>query len=557
MFKITDIRQPLPKIVLKDPDLIVNNETVAVPGKVLDTNSELIRGHGTYLENGVLFSSVAGITDRVNKLLRVKPVKTRYGGEVGDVVVGRIVEVQANRWLVDINSTQFAVLLLSSVNLPGGELRRKSSEDQLQMTDYLKVGDLVSAEVQRTYGHGFLGLHTRSLKYGKLGQGVLVKMPCSLVKRRKAHFFNLPFGASVILGCNGYVWVSTAKTSSEQANEGGGYVHQTETVGIEARQVIARVANCVKLLARNFIPISDTTITFAYEASVREFKVSALIDSKIADKIATEVLNRCLFKMTQMKPERHVVVSAGDEELVHQLQQYIRKVIAEHQTESPERPLIIGYSGGSMPKVLIPALKNEIDASLRSNVRLFPVDERLVPLDNEDNNTRQYLHGLQNVFTENQFAVIREIEDGEKAAHELAAKLSEWSGKSDSQWPTMDVLFLGAGPDGHTCSLFPDHPLLKESKKWTAPVEDSPKPPPRRITLTIPAVNAAKNVAFIITGEGKANIIKEIIVDKSTNYPTGLIKLEHGRTVNFFLDKGAASKLGNDHPQSTTFTGHL
>lgn len=68
----------------------------------------------------------------------------RYAGEVGDVIVGRIVEVQANRWLVDINSTQFAILLLSNVNLPGGELRRKKFEDQLLMTDYMKVGDLVS-----------------------------------------------------------------------------------------------------------------------------------------------------------------------------------------------------------------------------------------------------------------------------------------------------------------------------------------------------------------------------------------------------------------------------
>lgn len=68
----------------------------------------------------------------------------RYAGEVGDVVVGRIIEVQATRWLVDTNSTQFSVLLLSNVNLPGGELRRKKFEDQLLMTDYMKVGDLVS-----------------------------------------------------------------------------------------------------------------------------------------------------------------------------------------------------------------------------------------------------------------------------------------------------------------------------------------------------------------------------------------------------------------------------
>jgi len=208
------------------------------------------------------------------------------------VVVGRIIEVQANRWMVDINSTQFSVLLLSNVNLPGGELRRKKSEDQLLMTDYMKVGDLVSAEVQRTYSQGYLGLHTRSMKYGKLGQGVLVKVSCALVKRRKAHFFNLPIGASIILGCNGYIWISDVKNLAKEENESGGYIQSTESVGVETRKVIARLANCIKALARNFIPLTDTTITFAYEASLTH-EISDLIDPQTADQVAQEVLFEC------------------------------------------------------------------------------------------------------------------------------------------------------------------------------------------------------------------------------------------------------------------------
>ena len=78
-----------------------------------------------------LFASVAGVVERVNKLISVTPVKTRYNGEIGDVVVGRIVEVQQKRWKVDINSRLVAVLMLSSVNLPGGELRRGSAEEEL------------------------------------------------------------------------------------------------------------------------------------------------------------------------------------------------------------------------------------------------------------------------------------------------------------------------------------------------------------------------------------------------------------------------------------------
>lgn len=80
------------------------------------------RGHGTYNEGECLKSSVAGVQEQVNKLISIRPLKSRYNGEIGDVVVGRITEVQQKRWKVETNSRLDSVLLLSSVNLPGGEL---------------------------------------------------------------------------------------------------------------------------------------------------------------------------------------------------------------------------------------------------------------------------------------------------------------------------------------------------------------------------------------------------------------------------------------------------
>lgn len=133
---------------------------------------KLSRGHGTYGEDDNIKASVAGIMEQVNKLISIRPVKSRYVGEIGDVVVARITDVQQKRWKVDTNSRLDSVLLLSSVNLPGGELRRRSVEDEQMMRKYLHEGDLISAEVQNVFVDGSLSLHTRSLKYGKVSVNI-------------------------------------------------------------------------------------------------------------------------------------------------------------------------------------------------------------------------------------------------------------------------------------------------------------------------------------------------------------------------------------------------
>lgn len=177
-------------------------------GEGVASSTTFMRGHGTFVEGDAIVSSVCGTVERVNKLVSVRAVRTRYNPEVGDLVVGRVTEVGPRKWKVDIGSRQDAALALSSVNLPGGVQRRKLESDELQMRSFFQEGDLLVAEVQSAFADGSVGLHTRSLRYGKLRNGSLARVPPVLMQRLKSHFATLPCAVDLVLGLNGYVWVS-------------------------------------------------------------------------------------------------------------------------------------------------------------------------------------------------------------------------------------------------------------------------------------------------------------------------------------------------------------
>lgn len=288
-----DMRLPTARKLISLPGSLSNAEGkhLVVPGDVITSDTGFMRGHGTYMDDEKLTASVAGEVERVNKLICVKPLKTRFNGEVGDVVVGRITEVQQKRWKVETNSRLDSVLLLSSVNLPGGELRRRSAEDELAMRDYLQEGDLISAEVQSVFSDGALSLHTRSLKYGKLGQGVLVQVSPSLVKRQKTHFHNLPCGASIILGNNGFLWLYP--TPGHQDEEAGGYYTSLEPVALSDREVISRLRNCLLALAAHKVLLYDTSVLYCYESSLSH-QIKDILKPETMDEIVMETRQRLL-----------------------------------------------------------------------------------------------------------------------------------------------------------------------------------------------------------------------------------------------------------------------
>lgn len=137
-------------------------------------------------------------------------------------------------------------------------------------------------------------------------------------------------------------------------------------------------------------------------------------------------------------------------------------------------------------------------------------DERCVPLTDEDSNMgalqaqvfsklaipASQIHGINQEKLDVSAAV---ASDYEPIVREV---LSKSGGK-------LDLAVLGFGPDGHTCSLFPHHVLLKEDTKWVASLDDSPKPPASRITLTYPVLNTkTRNVVFCGAGSSKTPILQ-------------------------------------------------
>ncbi|CEL62016.1 exosome complex component RRP4 [Rhizoctonia solani AG-1 IB] len=278
-----------------DDELNSTASRLTSPGEPITSSQAFMRGHGTFVEDEQVIASVAGTVERVNKLVSVKPVKSRYTPEVGDLVVGRITEVQSKRWKVDVNSRQDGLLMLSSVNLPGGVQRRKLESDELQMRTFFEESDLLVAEVQSLFSDGSISLHTRSLRYGKLRNGQLVRVPSGLVRRLKSHFFSLPCGVDLILGLNGYIWVSKHVKEINQVGEEGFdaeavYSNKNDPIDSTTSRAIVRVCNIIQALARHHVPLTDHLIEQAYEWVVdQNIDVVDILTEEIGDSLVASV----------------------------------------------------------------------------------------------------------------------------------------------------------------------------------------------------------------------------------------------------------------------------
>ncbi|KAK4940197.1 Exosome complex component rrp4 [Elasticomyces elasticus] len=294
-----------------------SSRQIILPGEAVTDETQWMRGHGTYMTEGstTITATLAGPLRKTNKLLSVAPLRARYTPEIGDLVVGRIVEVQKSRWKVDVAAPLLAQLPLSSINLPGGVLRRRTTADELQMRNYFQEGDLLVAEVQQIgSSDGTASLHTRSLKYGKLRNGTFLAVSGTGggggVVRSRRQVFTINSGAQgggdvdVILGVNGYIWLSKhIAQADDQGRMSGGvsisnldelvssaiYSSQNDTIEEGTRKEIARISECIRILAEDGVRVDEDSVIKAYEAAV---DVSVMDQDSARTRMADEVRRR-------------------------------------------------------------------------------------------------------------------------------------------------------------------------------------------------------------------------------------------------------------------------
>ena len=170
------------------------------------------------------------------------------------------------------------------------------------------------------------------------------------------------------------------------------------------------------------------------------------------------------------------------------------------------------------------------------------VDDRYVPFDHEDNNwgmiRRELISSIQ--IADGNLHPIPYKKTVEMSAQHYEKELKRFFGTA-TPFPQFDLLVMGLGTDGHTASLFPGNPALKETKKWCVATEQSGVPHPR-ISLTYPVLQNGGELVFMVQGKNKAARVKEILVDRDASLPATQAFSTSGRTV-FLLDKEAASSL--------------
>ena len=205
----------------------------------------------------------------------------------------------------------------------------------------------------------------------------------------------------------------------------------------------------------------------------------------------------------------------------------------------------IALSGGSTPKALYSLLATgEFSEQVAwRQIHLFWGDERCVAPDHAESNFRMVKESLLSkivIPVENVHRMIGEFEPA-VAASAYETELRQCFLLSPEQLPRFDLVLLGLGEDGHTASLFPGSSALNETRRLVATTYVE-KLNAHRLSLTVPVINNAAQIAFLVAGESKSAIVKEVLTSEKCDYPAARIRPANGQLI-WFVTQDAVSDL--------------
>ncbi len=243
-----------------------------------------------------------------------------------------------------------------------------------------------------------------------------------------------------------------------------------------------------------------------------------------------------------MKPE--VKRFPNLKELGNSTAELVLKVAEEAVAE--RGAFMMAVSGGDTPKALFEVLA-EAPYKERipwDKVHLFWVDERCVSDEHPESNFNvAFMSMISKVplLTRNVRPILTSLGADEETAkmYEQLLRSAFDMEAAEGGFPSFDMILLGIGPDGHTASIFPDSGTLQESGKWVVAVPPpSIEPAVERITMTLPIINNARNVAFLVSGKGKKETVQAILNDRETaaeKYPAA--QVNPSGNLYWFLDE--------------------
>jgi len=208
----------------------------------------------------------------------------------------------------------------------------------------------------------------------------------------------------------------------------------------------------------------------------------------------------------------------------------------------------VAISGGSTPRRMHKMLAREpyVLNIPWGKTHIFWVDERCVSQDSHESNfgmaKRDFINEVP--ISETQVHLITCKSSPRVSAKEYQKILNDFFSFERTRIPRFDLIYLGMGADGHIASLFPGQKILYEKEKLVMAVKGG-DPNVNRISMTLPLLNQARHIVFLITGEEKAKTVQVVLEGKKLRLPAQKIGPPNGR-LTWLLDRGAASLLSED-----------